>query len=389
MTDTNEEKNAPINTDRSVTGESRLQEADTPVNNETVQQALQDVMDTSGYYDQYLANEAAISAEETVRLQEAADKTKDAYDDYINYEYVPDTPPGIAQDYMQIPDNQEERNAYQQKHQQYLDQLAAEAQLKADFEAKHDQNDRNLVTGIPIQKLDDLAELAAQNYYRQDDQVNLWQQAWDDAQLPTNQLRGMGLAAAEAYGNKLGAIGKNLNEAKEERRIALETAQEIMRMLAIKEAQDEAVRREDYTYVAEMAKIQCSKGLRKSYFLMEEPHHVYIKGIPMCTTADVIPDQHIINFGGCVSRQNPALMKQAERLVDQLREKYNLNKTADYEIDDLLDLCACPCTPEFTTTWLDGQEQVTVDGAMPLLRRCEIFCRHGGKIVFRTSGQPD
>lgn len=341
------------------------------VTNEDVKDKFQEVVGTSEYYEHYLENKQAISEQEEIRIQGEADKT-DGESNQLSYS-----------DYAYGPEVVADQSA------RYEKQKAEEDRVRGQFEKNYYENDRMLIENITMDDMDDLMELAVKNYYQWDERVESLQKKWEDNMRSEEEYIGMGSAAALAYMDEImDPITTTLVDAKGELKISLELAMEIRHLMDVKEEQDEAVRREDKTYVAEMAKIQCSEGLRKSYLMVPEPHHVYIKGIPLCTVNEAIPDVNLINFGGCTSKSNLKMEDSAKKVVDEFVKLYNKEPPEEYKIEDLKEFCACPCTPEILTTWIDGQEGVEIDGGAPLLRKCEIFCQHGGKIVFRTSGQP-
>lgn len=182
---------------------------------------------------------------------------------------------------------------------------------------------------------------------------------------------------------------------------------------AVNDKKDElrADRANDTTYVVHCARMECTFGMRESYLTLGPTHGVKTRQVPQMTVKDTIPDENIINFGGCKSPENPSVREAAEAAVAAAQEiieaKRNerkglarfLDKVVDLFVKDqevdvdesLMKRCVGECRAQFAagTQWEEGHEKVTINGEPVLLRRCSVMCDHGGCITLLVSGQPE
>lgn len=211
---------------------------------------------------------------------------------------------------------------------------------------------------------------------------------------------------------KLQEASKALNEAKADFESATKAFEESAE--AAQEAQDnvEAKKNElrnsratDTSFVVLRARSECSFGTRTSQLALDTSHGVYTKGIYQMTVQDVIANTNVINFCTCKSKENPKVIEAAQKVVDDANEQI-ANKERGWgerlvEIfvkpekmevtDGLLEQCEGECIVEFAsgTVWSKGHEKVTINDEAPLLRRCELMCKYGGRIILLLSGQPE
>lgn len=185
---------------------------------------------------------------------------------------------------------------------------------------------------------------------------------------------------------------------------AAEAAQEAADAVEAKKEELRKSRFKDTSYVVHTARIECSCGMRDSYLVLDRTHGVYTRQIPQMTVKDNILDTNIINFGGCKSKENPSLIEAAEKAVADARKLIEEGKdwrdhlmgifVKEEEIevtDSLLEQCVGECQMKLPkkSTWSKGHKKVKINRRAPLLRRCELTCNYGGKIIILLSGQPE
>ncbi|NRT91287.1 DUF4280 domain-containing protein [Clostridium beijerinckii] len=166
-----------------------------------------------------------------------------------------------------------------------------------------------------------------------------------------------------------------------------------------KAAEAEAQRIKDLqkSYIVHTAAITCSCALHESYVVVPTGHGEFIHGIPQLNIGDSKPEINIRSFGICNSPQNPSVQANAKKIADEIknRPKSFTEKVMDFfskppaeDIGkDLLAQCVGVCTPMIATEWIDGKEDVLVDGKPALLGKCTLQCAYGGEIKLYTSGQ--
>lgn len=289
---------------------------------------------------------------------------------------------------------QENKNVIGQLRSQAEHADEAEAlRLNAQADNLETTNDAFLVADIPIKELDDLYSLAVKSYRQSDTGYQHYEGLCQELEneYDVDRLDRMKPDEVVKYLQKKRLFETFRDQYLQERNTKASMLEHLTDLVKMKEAADEAVRKDDTTYVAETAIIQCSKGLRVSLLLVPNPHYTYAKGVPLCTIKDVVVDDNVVNFGGCTSFDNPKLDETVQTLIQELRDENNyiVEQEDTTKRDELKGMCACPCEPEFLGDWINGQENVLIDGGQPLLRRCELYCAKGGKITFRTSGQPE
>ena len=169
-------------------------------------------------------------------------------------------------------------------------------------------------------------------------------------------------------------------------------------------AEAEAQRLEDLkkTYILHTAVILCDKAQHESFVVLPTSHGEFIHGIPQLNVADSKPNINIRSFGICRSPTNPLVKEKAKEIlkdVNENREKGFMDKVLDLftkKSDDvctdsdenLAQYCAAECTPVINMEWIDGKEDVLIDGKPALLGRCKLTCSQGdGTITIYTSGQ--
>ena len=184
---------------------------------------------------------------------------------------------------------------------------------------------------------------------------------------------------------------------------AYETYTEI---LSVKKGQMEAVRETDEDYVTYSAQISCSYGMRSSVLITHSSEGVFIAGAPQMTVENNKQINDVINFGACFSPENGTTHEAAEEIIakglalGKENETGYVTKLIDFmtgneEIKPTkLMLSNSPgiCFPYpllLSVPWTMGKDGVEINGKKPLLRRCEMRCCYGGRIILETSGQPE
>lgn len=165
------------------------------------------------------------------------------------------------------------------------------------------------------------------------------------------------------------------------------------------------------TYILHTAVILCDKAQHHSFVVLPTSHGEFIQGMPQLNVADSKPEINIRSFGICRSATNPLVKEKAKEILDEVnstRKKGFIDKvlglftkegsdvstkTSDEdnpEPQSLAECCAAECTPKISMEWLDGKEDVLVDGKPALLGRCTLTCMQGdGTITIYTSGQAE
>ncbi|AGX41799.1 DUF4280 domain-containing protein [Clostridium saccharobutylicum] len=159
----------------------------------------------------------------------------------------------------------------------------------------------------------------------------------------------------------------------------------------------ERIKNLEKSYIVHTAAITCSCALHESYVVVPEGHGEFIHGIPQLNIGDSKPEINIRSFGICKSPQNPSVQENAKKIADEVknRPKGFTEKVMDFFSKppaedvgkDLLEQCVGECTPIIATEWIDGKEDVLVDGKPALLGKCKLTCLYGGEIKLYTSGQ--
>ena len=210
---------------------------------------------------------------------------------------------------------------------------------------------------------------------------------------------------------KLQKARQELKEAKEASKAAASAFEESSQ--AAQAAQDSVEakmeelrnsRTTDTSFAVLMARSECNFGSRTSYLALDHTHGVYTKGMYQMTVKDMIANTNVINFCTCKSKENPKVIEAAQKVADEANAKINEQKGfRDYVLDlfvkpkeievtdSLLEQCVGECILELVpgSSWSKGQEKVSINGEAPLLRRCELTCKYGGRIILLLSGQPE
>ncbi|AGF55358.1 hypothetical protein B0P06_000554 [Clostridium saccharoperbutylacetonicum] len=163
------------------------------------------------------------------------------------------------------------------------------------------------------------------------------------------------------------------------------------------DAEAERIKELQKSYIVHTAAITCSCALHESYVVVPVGHGEFIHGIPQLNVGDSKPEINIRNFGICNSPQNPSVQENAKKIAKDIKDrpKSFTEKVMDFfskppEEDvgkDLLKQCVGVCTPMIATEWIDGKEDVLIDGKPALLGKCTLRCTFGGEIKLYTSGQ--
>lgn len=200
------------------------------------------------------------------------------------------------------------------------------------------------------------------------------------------------------------AANAAVKEAETSFEASAESAQAATDAVAAKKEELRKSRFTDTSYVVYTARVECNFGMRESYLVLQNSHGVYTRQIEQMTVKDYVLDKNVVNFGGCKSKENPTLIKAAKEAVENANKKIESEKdwrdnivdffVKDQEVevtDSLLEQCVGECIAEFPadTTWLKGHEKMTINGESPILRRCELTCNYGGRIIILLSGQPE
>lgn len=166
----------------------------------------------------------------------------------------------------------------------------------------------------------------------------------------------------------------------------------------------EAQRLEDLkkTYILHTAVILCDKAQHESFVVLPTSHGEFVHGLPQLNVGDSKPNVNIRSFGICRSPTNPLVKAKAKEILDTVnkeRKKGFMDKVLDLftkksdEVctdsdENLSQYCAAECTPVINMDWIDGKEDVLIDGKPALLGRCTLTCSQGdGTITIYTSGQ--
>ena len=168
------------------------------------------------------------------------------------------------------------------------------------------------------------------------------------------------------------------------------------------EAEAERLERLQESYILHTAMIECSKAFRPSYLVVPISHGEFIQGIPQLNIKDSKPLINIRSFGVCKSPLNPEVQKAASEILEKVNneEKTFSQKVMSIfckepdnkpsEIDEsLLSQCVGKCIPVINMDWVDGKEDVLVEGEAALLGKCSLKCLYGGDITLYTSGQQE
>lgn len=106
------------------------------------------------------------------------------------------------------------------------------------------------------------------------------------------------------------------------------------------------------SYVVEGATLGCSMGIEESRLQLPEGHGVYIRGKKQANTDDFKPVLNICSFGTCKMSKPPV-----------------------------------PCVPVVAMGWLNGKEDIEIDGQDALVDSSLAFCSLGGIIKITGDGQ--
>lgn len=188
------------------------------------------------------------------------------------------------------------------------------------------------------------------------------------------------------------AKAKREEEAKKEAEKAEEEAAK-----AAEEADNARLEEMQNTYILHTAAIKCSYAKRVSFVVIPVSHGTYIHGVEQLNVGDSVPGVNIRSFGVCTSPANPGMKDEAERIAKEVKEREKgfmdrvmdiFSKKPKEELtNEFIAMCACDCTPLISTEWIDGKEDVLIDGKKAVLGRCKLKCGYNGEITLYTSGQ--
>lgn len=165
------------------------------------------------------------------------------------------------------------------------------------------------------------------------------------------------------------------------------------------EAEEKRMAELQKTYILHTAVILCDKAQHESFVVLDTSHGEFIHGIPQLNVGDSKPNVNIRSFGICRSPQNPDVQEAAKKILKEVnnRKKSFFDKVLDLfskpteevcdSAESLAAYCAAECKPKIQTEWIDGKEDVLVDGKPALLGKCKLSCAYGGAITIYTSGQ--
>ncbi|MBD5464927.1 MAG: DUF4280 domain-containing protein [Lachnospiraceae bacterium] len=239
-----------------------------------------------------------------------------------------------------------------------------------------------------------------------ENKINDVKQGIKDIEKKAEEVKGY---VKEDWNNLKNAVGdffasdeeKAAKKAEEEAKKAKEEAEK-----KAAEEQAAAMREAlDKSYILHTALLVCDKAytneeIHPSYIVLPYSHGESIHGLPQLNVDDYIGDKNVLNFGICRSPKNPKVQEAARKILDEVKEESKswtdklLGIFVDDSVDDVCDsqeslaaYCAGPCIPEFYQKWIDGKEDVLIDGSPALLGRCTLCCKYGGNITIQSSGQ--
>lgn len=162
-------------------------------------------------------------------------------------------------------------------------------------------------------------------------------------------------------------------------------------------AEEQRLKELEKSYIVHTAAITCSCALHESYLVVPQGHGEFIHGIPQLNVGDSKPNINVRSFGICKSPKNPSVQANAKKIADDIKNRPKsftekvmdfFSKTPSEDVGkDLLAQCVGVCTPMICTEWIDGKEDVLVDGKPALLGKCKLQCLFDGEIKLYTSGQ--
>ena len=173
---------------------------------------------------------------------------------------------------------------------------------------------------------------------------------------------------------------------------------------AAEKAEAERMEQLQKEYIVNAAVIKCDNSPNMSYAIIPVSHGEYIQGKAQLNVEDCKPNVNIVSFKTCQRTEKPKVREAAKKVLEnaQDRTKGFMDRVMDLfakpkeinvdEIDDeLVKQCAaeCECWFDGEATWIDGKEDVLVDGKPALLGKCSAMCGYGGNITFYTSGQEE
>jgi len=151
------------------------------------------------------------------------------------------------------------------------------------------------------------------------------------------------------------------------------------------------------SYIVHTAAITCSCALHESYVVVPIGHGEFIHGIPQLNIGDSKPNTNVRSFGICKSPKNPCVQENAEQIANSIKNRPKsftekvmdlFSKKPSEDVGkELMEECVGACTLKIFTEWIDGKEDVLIDGKQALLGRCKLKCLYDGEIEFLTSGQ--
>lgn len=213
---------------------------------------------------------------------------------------------------------------------------------------------------------------------------------------------------ADKAGDAIGGAFNWLTASSEERAAikAAESAEKAAAEAEQKRAEEEAAAAEAAeeqrleelkdTYILHSAMITCSFAVRPSRVQIPISHGAYIHGIDQLNVGDSKPIINIQTFGVCTSPANPSVQAAAAAIMAEVKERKKgfIEKVMDIFCKspeeeagaDLVKSCAGVCTPLIFMPWIDGKEDVLIDGEPALLGRCTLTCGYDGAIAIYTDG---
>ena len=163
------------------------------------------------------------------------------------------------------------------------------------------------------------------------------------------------------------------------------------------DAEEERIKEVKKSYIVHTAAIKCSFARHESYVVVPISHGEFIHGIPQLNVGDSKPNINVRSFGICKSPQNESVQENAKKIANAVKNRPKsftekvmdlFSKKPSEDVGkELMEECVGACTLKIFTEWIDGKEDVLIDGKQALLGRCKLKCLYDGEIEFLTSGQ--
>lgn len=114
-------------------------------------------------------------------------------------------------------------------------------------------------------------------------------------------------------------------------------------------------------YVVEGAEINCSYGIGRSKIIKSDNEIVEYYNQAVVTIADNKPYINILPFPLCSSPMNPAVIANGMK--------------------------PAKCNPKICLKWMNGKQDVHINGELALYNQCKLSCQYGGIIGIAHEGQ--